>query len=156
MSLWLLLGSAQRPPRHSAGEFFFRLVAAAGLCCDAYAHFDLAGNFDANVAAISQGMIFRIDAVFAALAALLVLITRRRIAAVFALLVAGAALSVVLVYRYVDLGVLGPLPNMYEPGWYPEKTFSAVAEAVAVLAAGALLFLRGSGLFRRRSSIHSN
>jgi len=133
--------SSGRTLRRSAGELLARVVAAAGLAYDAYAHFDLAGNFDANSAVISQGMLFRVDAVFAALAALLVLITRRWVVAIFAVLVAGSALGAVLLYRYVDLGVLGPLPNMYEPGWYPEKTLSAIAEAAAILAAAALLFL---------------
>ncbi len=125
------------------------MLAAAGLACDAYVHSDLAANFDANIAVLSQGTVFRVDAVFAALAGLFVLITRRRVAAVFAVLVAGGALGALLLYRYVDIGVLGPLPNMYEPAWYPEKVFSAIAEAVAIPAAAALLFLpqwRGGGL----------
>jgi hypothetical protein len=41
----------------------------------------------------------------------------------------------VLLYRYVDVPALGPIPSMYEPLWFPEKTLSAVAEAVATLAA---------------------
>lgn len=133
--------AARRTPRRSVGGFL-RLVAAVGLAYDSYAHLDLAGNFDANTAVLSQGTLFRIDAVFAAIAGLLVLITRRWVGAIFAVLVAGSALSAVLLFRYVNLGTLGPLPNMYEPGWYPEKTFSAIAEAIAVVAAGALLFLR--------------
>lgn len=111
-----------------------RVVAAAGLGYDAYAHFDLASRFDANTALISQGMLFRIEAVLAVLAALGVLLTRWRAAVVFALLVAGSAVGAVLLYRYVDVGVLGPLPDMYEPAWYGEKTLSAIAEAAAFLA----------------------
>jgi hypothetical protein len=117
-------------------------VAAAGLGYDAYAHLDLASSFDANAAMISQGMLFRVEAVLACLAAVLVLITGRWVAAIFAVLVAGSALGAVLLYRYVDLGALGPLPNMYEPSWYLEKTLSAVAEAVAVVAAGVVLLRR--------------
>jgi hypothetical protein len=127
----------------SVGEFLARVVVAVGLAYDAYAHLDLAGNFDANVAVISQGMLFRVEAALAALAALLVIITRWWVVVIFAMLVAGSALGAVLLYRYVDLGVLGPLPDMYEPDWYPEKTISAIAEAAAVLAAGVLLFPRG-------------
>ncbi|MBV9012323.1 MAG: hypothetical protein JO272_09785 [Pseudonocardiales bacterium] len=124
-------------PRPSAGELLARVVAAAGLGYDAYAHLDLASRFDANTAVISQGMLFRAETVLAVLAALGVLLTRWRAAVIFALLVAGSALGAVLLYRYVDVGVLGPLPNMYEPAWYPEKTLSAVAEAAAVLALAA-------------------
>ena len=126
-------------PRPSAGELLARVVAAAGLGYDAYAHLDLAGNFDANTAVISQGTLFRVEAGLAILAALGVLLTRWRAAVIFGVLVAGSALGAVLLYRYVDVGVLGPLPDMYEPAWYPEKTVSAVAEAVAVLALGARL-----------------
>lgn len=32
-----------------------------------------------------------------------------------------------------------------QPSWYPEKTYSAIAEATAILAAGALLALRQAG-----------
>jgi len=87
-------------------------------------------------------MLFRVEAAFAGLAALLVLIVLRCAVTVFAVLVAGSALAAVLLYRYVELGALGPLPDLYEPSWYPEKTLSAIAEAVAILAAGALLFHR--------------
>jgi hypothetical protein len=114
-------------------------MAAAGLGYDGYVHFDLAGNFDANRSMISQGMLFRVEAVAAVLAALLVLLIRHRAAASFAVLIAGSALGAVLLYRYVDLGALGPLPDMYEPSWYPEKAYSAIAEAAALVAAVALL-----------------
>lgn len=117
-----------------------RVVTAAGFGYDAFAHLDLAANFDANQGLISQGMLFRVEAVAAVFAGLVVLLVRHRAAALFAVLIAGSALGAVLLYRYVDVGALGPLPDMYEPSWYPEKTYSAVAEAAAILAATALLF----------------
>jgi len=127
--------------RHrSVGEVVARVAVAAGLGYDAYAHLDLAASFDANRAVISQGMLFRAEAVAAVLAALLVLLIRHRAAALFAVLIAGSALGAVLLYRYADLGAIGPLPDMYEPGWYPEKAYSAVAETAAILVAAALLF----------------
>jgi hypothetical protein len=47
-----------------------------------------------------------------------------------------------VLYRYVDVGAFGPVPNMYDPFWAPaEKTLSAVAEAVAALAALALFVI---------------
>jgi len=131
-----------RAPRRSAGELLARSAAFIGLGYDAYAHLDLAAGFDANSAAISQGMLFRVEAVLAGLAALGVLLIRRGAAALFAVLVAGTALGAVLLYRYVDLGALGPLPDMYEPSWYPEKTLSAIAEAAGIISAGALLFIK--------------
>lgn len=127
--------------RSLSRKLLARVVAFGGLACDAYVHFDLATSFDANIATISQGMIFRLDALLAALAALAVLLSRRWVAAFGAVLVAGGALTAVLLYTYVNLGTLGPLPNMYEPVWYPEKTLSAIAEAVTVISAGALVFV---------------
>jgi len=46
--------------------------------------------------------------------------------------------------------VLGPLPNMYEPIWYTEKTVSMIAEAVAVVSCAAL-FVIGAPPRRRRA-----
>ncbi len=99
MTLPLPLGPDKPARRRSAGEFFLRILATAGLAYDAYVHIDLASNFDANIAVLSQGTVFRIDAGFAVLAGLLVLITHRRVAAGFAVLVAGGALGALLLYR---------------------------------------------------------
>ena len=71
----------------------------------------------------------------------LVLLTRHRFGALVAFLVAAGGLGAVLLYAYVDVGGFGPLPNMYDPIWYPEKTISAIAEAVAAVGALALLTL---------------
>ncbi|HZE02425.1 MAG TPA: hypothetical protein VE155_11750 [Pseudonocardiaceae bacterium] len=127
--------------QHSAGEVVARVMVAVGLGYDAYAHLDLAASFDGNRALLSQGMLFRVEAVAAILAALLVLVIRHRAVALLAVVIAGSALGAVVLYRYVDLGSLGPLPDMYEASWYPEKTYSAIAEATAILAGGALLAL---------------
>jgi hypothetical protein len=59
----------------------------------------------------------------------------RRIGFALAAVVAASALGAILLYRYVNVGSLGPLPNMYEPVWFPEKTTAAVAEAAATVAA---------------------
>jgi len=61
----------------------------------------------------------------------------RRGSWVAALLVSASALAAVLLYRYVDVGVLGPLPDMYENTWkVPGKLLSTYAEAAAVVLAG--------------------
>jgi hypothetical protein len=45
-----------------------------------------------------------------------------------------------VVYRYVDVGKIGPIPNMYDPYWQPVgKWLSAVAEIVAAVASAALI-----------------
>ena len=110
---------------------------AAGLGVDAYVHWHLAPGFDGVKGTasphISQGELFRVEAALALIAMVLVLVTRRRLAALVAFLIAAGGLGAVLLFAYVDVGGWGPLPNMYDPFWYPEKTISAVAEAVAAL-----------------------
>ncbi|MGH3156034.1 MAG: hypothetical protein ACRDNF_05610 [Streptosporangiaceae bacterium] len=117
-----------------------RLLVAAGLAVTAYVHADLAPLYDGVRASVSQGALFRLDAAAASLAALVVLAVGRRTGFGLALVVAAGSLGAILLYRYVDVGQLGPLPNMYEPAWFPEKSVAVVAEAVVtVLAAGGLL-----------------
>jgi len=126
--------------RARVGVMVLRLVVVAGLAV--YVHLHLAAGYDANTAAISEGALFRVEAVVAGLAAVLVLLTRSQVGVVVvAFLVAAGGVGAVLLYQYVDVGAVGPLPNMYEPLSYPEKTDSLIAEAVAALAALALLAL---------------
>lgn len=130
--------ASTRPPSLGLrlGDRLCRLLLAAGLAVDAYVHANLAGGFDAVHATVSQGNLFRVEAAVASLVALLVLVLpRRRLLYVLAAAVAASALGAVLLYRYVNVGPLGPLPNMYEPVWYFQKSLSAVAEAIALLAA---------------------
>lgn len=111
-----------------------RLLVVAGLAIDAYVHFHLAGDVGSH-GVLSEGRLFWIQGVVAALVAVLVLVRAHRPSYVIAFLVAGSALGAVLLYRYVDVGSLGPLPDMYEPVWYGEKVVTTVAEAVAAAAA---------------------
>jgi hypothetical protein len=111
------------------------LTVVVGLGVDAYVHFDLAPTYDAiKSSTLSQGDLFRAEGVAAVLAALAVVVRSRRWTAALAFLVAAGGLTAVLVYRYVNVGAVGPLPSMYEPVWYTEKTQSAWAEAAATLA----------------------
>lgn len=124
----------------SVAGLTLRLLVAAGLAVVAYVHADLASGYDGVRATISEGDLFRTEAVAASVAALVVLAFGRKTGFGLALLVAVSALGAIVLYRYVDVGTLGPLPNMYEPIWFPEKTVAAVAAAAtAVLAAGGLL-----------------
>ena len=118
------------------------VIVVAGLAVDAYVHFDLASGYDAvKTDTLSQGDLFRAQSVVAILAALLLILRPRRWTAAIAAVVAGSALAAVLVYRYVDIGEIGPIPSMYEAAWYTEKTISAIAEAAAFVAAVALLLV---------------
>ncbi|MFL6161810.1 MAG: hypothetical protein ACJ74U_06235 [Jatrophihabitantaceae bacterium] len=119
------------------------VIVVVGLAVDAYVHFHLASAFKHNkTSTLSETDLFRAEAVAAIVAALALLLRPRRYTAAFAFLVAAAGLVAVLVYRYVDIGAFGPVPNMYDPYWLPtEKWLSAVAEGVAALAALALLVM---------------
>ena len=134
------MGSTRRLDTRGVLRGILRLLAAAGLALDAYVHTDLAGQFETG-GTISESTLFLIQAGFAALAALLIFVRGRRPEAVLALLIALAALGAVLLYRYVDVGSIGPLPDMYDPAWYTEKTLSAVAAAVAVLSSAGLVVI---------------
>lgn len=116
------------------------VIVVAGLAVDAYVHFDLASSYRlVKTSTLSQADLFRVEGVLAVLAAVALLVRPRRYTAAFALLVSAGGTAAVLLYRYVDVGKLGPIPNMYEPLWYPEKTRSAWAEGVAAVAALILL-----------------
>jgi hypothetical protein len=131
---------ATRPTNRSTVRLALALVAAAGLAIDAYVHFDLAAAYSGiKSSVLNQGELFRAEGAVAALAAAAVLFRPRRYTAAFAFVVAGAGTAAVLVYAYVNVGAFGPVPNMYDPAWYPEKTLSAWAEGIAALAALALL-----------------
>ena len=120
-------------------RLILRLIAAVGLAIDAGIHAKLAPQYDAVNASISQGTLFRIEAGAAALAVVLVLLWRHWAGDLFALLTAAAGLAALLVYRYVDIGKLGPLPNMYEPIWFSDKVWVVVGQALAIAALLALL-----------------
>jgi MFS superfamily sulfate permease-like transporter len=122
-------------------------VVVVGLAIDAYVHFDLASAFRNNkTSTLSEADLFRLEAVLAVIAAVALLVRPRRYTAAFAFLVAAGGTAAVVVYRYVDVGAFGPIPDMYDPFWAPaEKNLSLVAEvaaAVAALALFAVLHLR--------------
>ena len=130
------------------------LIAAAGLAIDAYVHFDLAAAYSGvRSSSLDQGELFRAEGAVAAVAAAAVLLRPRRYTAALAALVAAAGTAAVLVYAYVDVGAFGPVPDMYDPAWYPEKTLSAWAEAIAAIAALALLAVLHGGA-RRTTKTH--
>jgi len=139
--------------RARVGAVLLRLVMVAGLAVDVYVHLHLAAGYDANTAVISEGALFRVEAGVAGLAAVLVLLTRAQVGVVVALLVAAGGVGAVLLYQYVDVGAVGPLPNMYEPLSYPEKTYSLIAEVVAALAALALLALHRASRTQHRGRV---
>jgi glucan phosphoethanolaminetransferase (alkaline phosphatase superfamily) len=133
-------------------------LVVAGLVVDAVVHYDLASAFKHNkTSVLSEPTIFRIQATVSLLAALAVLARPRRYTAAFAFLVGASAFVAVVIYRYVNVGKLGPLPNMYDPYWAPAgKNLSAIGEAVAALAAAvlfAMLSAATGGIRARRADL---
>ena len=128
------------------------VITAALLAVDAYVHLAHASQYDGFTSSVmSEGTLFRIQGVVAIVVAVAVLIWPRVLTWVLALLVAGSAAVAVVLYTYVDVGPLGPLPNLYENTWNaPGKVWSALAEAAAALIAiaGLVLTIR----MRRRSA----
>jgi hypothetical protein len=118
-----------------------RILTVAALAVDAIVHLQLAPGYQlGNPAGIGQGNLFRIEAVAAIIVGLYVLVRGSRPAYAAAFVVAASGFAAVVLYRYVDVPAIGPLPAMYEPIWFFEKSLSAVAEgAGAILAAAAFL-----------------
>jgi hypothetical protein len=128
--------------RFSVLRWSLMVIAAVGLSIDAYVHFHLASAYSGvRSSVLSQGDLFRAEATVAVIAAAALLIRPRRYTAALAFLVAAGGTAAVVFYTYVNLGALGPLPNMYDPAWYTEKSVSAVAEGVAAVAPLLLLAL---------------
>ncbi len=116
------------------------VVIVAGLVVDAWVHFDLASDFHSiRTSTLDEGQMFRVEGVSALLAAAALAVRPRRYTAAFAFVVSAGGTAAVLFYAHVDVGVVGPIPNMYDPVWYPEKTLSAWAEGIAAVAALTLL-----------------
>ncbi len=121
------------------GEVLLRLLVAGGLALDAGVHADLAPLYDGVRATVSEGDLFRIEAGLACLVALGLALTGRRAVAAVAIGVAASALGALFISRFVHVGRIGPIPDMYEPAWYLQKTLAAIGEFVALGAASALL-----------------
>jgi glucan phosphoethanolaminetransferase (alkaline phosphatase superfamily) len=134
----------------TAGERLLALITAALLGVDAYVHLHDAAKYDGFKSSVmTEGTLFRIQAVVAIVVAVLVLLWPRIITWLLSLLVAGSAAVAVTLYTYVNVGQLGPLPNLYENTWHqPGKIASALAEAAAALIS--LLGLALAARTRRR------
>jgi hypothetical protein len=115
------------------------LGVAVALAVDAYVHATSAGLYDpAHGGLITEGNLFRAEALVSGVLAVWLLVRPSRWAFAAALVVAVSALGAVVLYRYVDVGAIGPLPDLYEPTWQvPGKLLTAYAEGFAVLLSAA-------------------
>lgn len=133
-------GPATRRTAGGIADLLLRVATAATLALQAYVHLHDRGFYTAaRGGAVSQSTLFLLDAIATSgAAAVLILGFRVRIGRradwIVAFALASSALGAVLLYRYVDVGTIGPLPNMYEPTWeVPGKLLSAYAEGAAVV-----------------------
>lgn len=112
-----------------------RVGVAAALVGSGVVHVQLASGYQqAAPGGVGQGTLFSVQASAAVVAAAFVLVKGSRTAFAAAALVALSSLAAVILYRYLQVPAIGPLPSMYEPVWYTAKVITALAEA----AAGAL------------------
>lgn len=112
-----------------------RLVVTIGLAIDAYVHITVADEYASVGDVLSMGELFLIQGTVAGVAALLALAWPGRWVYALAFLVAASAFVPAVLYSIVDVGAIGPLPNMYEPVWPWDKLVSAIGEAAAMIAA---------------------
>jgi uncharacterized membrane protein HdeD (DUF308 family) len=129
-----------------SGERVLAVVTAALLGVDAFVHLHYAHSYDQfKSSTMSEGTLFRIQGVVAIAVGLAVLVWPSVLTWALSLLVAGSAVVAVTLYTYVDVGALGPLPDLYEHTWSPPgKVLSAVAELIAAILSviGLVLALR--------------
>ena len=106
-----------------------RVLAAAALGISSYVHLHVAHLYSYG-STITGTDIFRAQGIVAALVAVVLLVTGNRWVWVLAALVGLASFAAVMTYRYVDVGAIGPIPNMYDATWQPspDKVMSAIAE----------------------------
>jgi hypothetical protein len=119
--------------RRSVASLVLAVLAAAGLGYDAYVHLHLASSYDSVGSTITQGGLFRLEAGISILFAAAVLVSDNRLVWLSVGMTGLAGVGAVLLYRYVDVGKIGPVPDMYEPVWFPLKTRSAYAEGGVVV-----------------------
>lgn len=111
-----------------------QFLAILGLVIDAAVHLHLASRYDPIGTTITQGQLFRVEAAAAIVAALLLVRSNRRLSFLLAGTVAAAGLAAVLVTRYVAVPAIGPVPNMHDPIWYPEKVLVAAGMLLTTLS----------------------
>jgi len=106
-----------------------RVLAAAALGISSYVHLHVAHLYGYGNT-ITGTDIFRAQGVVAAVVAVVLLLTGNRWVWVLAALLGLASFGAVMTYRYVDVGAIGPIPNMYDATWQPspDKVMSAIAE----------------------------
>src|SRR5262249_20117737 len=105
-----VLGARHRRFPAAVIQRILGVAAAACLAIDAYVHFHDPGLYDAvTTRVLSQAALFRVQASLAAAAGVALLIRPSRLWWAAALMIAGSAFGAVMLYRYVNIGPLGPV-----------------------------------------------
>ena len=124
------------------GEFALAIVTAVLLVVDAVVHLRGASLYAVPGDGLGQDTLFRLEGVAAIAVAVALLVRPHPVTWALALLVGVTAAAAVFLSTYVDLGPIGPVPDLYEPTWHlPGKVLSAVAEVLAAVLAACGLWL---------------
>jgi len=117
--------------RRASVDLPLRVLAVAGLGISSYVHLHLAHLYKDIGSSLTMADLFYAQGIIAALVGLWLLLTGHRVAWWAAALVGIASFAAVMTYRYVNVGAIGPVPNMYDATWQPspDKMLSAIAEA---------------------------
>jgi peptidoglycan/LPS O-acetylase OafA/YrhL len=135
---------------HSVPVLLPPLVAVSALVVVAAVHLRLAPGYALIGEQVTQGDLFRAQALVCGPVAIALLRPRRPVW--FAAdAVALASLVAVVLTTYVAVPALGPFPRVFEPVWYGEKVLAAVAAAAGLAAALFGLLLSGACGGRRRA-----
>jgi hypothetical protein len=125
-------------------------IAVVGLGIDAWTHFDLASLYRFNrTSVVNEAVLFRVEASLAIVAAVWLVLQPKLLAILFSVALTGGGAFLLVLYRYVDVGKIGPIPNMYEPIWTGEKQLALAGELIALVAS---LVLLGMYVYDRRAS----
>ena len=116
-------------------------ITAVGLALDAWMHLRAAHGYDHVGTTITEGTLFRIEAVVALLVMVALLVRPSRATAGLAAVVTVAG-TFALVFTYlVPLGAVGPIPDMYEHVLYLEKVVALVAMSIAAVSSVTLVVI---------------
>jgi hypothetical protein len=122
--------------RRPATVWVLLVLTAASLAISAYVHLHLAKSY-AYPATITGTQLFVTQGVIALVVTAVLVVTDNRWAWVAAAVVGLASFAAVMSSRYLDIGAVGPFPDMRDTTWHPtpDKPLSAAVEALVVLFA---------------------
>lgn len=117
------------------------VITAAGLGLDAWMHLRSAHGYDRVGTTITEGAMFRIEAVVALLVLIALLARPARLTAGLAAVVTVAGTFALIFTYWVPLGPVGPIPDLYEHVLYPEKIVALAAMSVAAVCSVVLVVI---------------